>query len=114
MPIEEVIEAYLNNVIRMTKTLSAFICNSDKADFIFSATVVLINEESKTETDIDNLEMAYYEPELVKECRCSLLKSNEAVIVHLEKFQSHGYHLEELIHAMKLENDTLSVEIHFA
>ena len=51
---------------------------------------------------------------MVKECWCSLLESNEAVIAHLEKFQLHGYHFEELIHTMKLENETLSEEIHFA
>ena len=112
MPVEDVIGTYLITVIRLTKTLSEFICNSDKADFIFSATAILISEESKTESDTD--ELAYYMPGLVKECRSCFLESNRAVIAHLEKFQLHGYHFETLIHALKLETQTLSEEIHFA
>lgn len=114
MPVEDVMEVYLNSVIGLAKTLSEFICSSEKADFIFSATAILMNEESKTEHDIELLELTFYVPELVKECRSSFLESNRAVIAHLEKFQLHGYHFENLIHALKLEDETLSEEIHFA
>ena len=114
MPIEEVIEVYLNSTAGAVKILSGFISSSSDADFIMKAVVLLMNTEEQAENNIESLEVTYYAPELVKECRSSFLESNRAVITHLEKFQLHGYHFENLIHALKLENQTLSEEIHFA
>ncbi|MBR1530020.1 MAG: hypothetical protein IJ642_12085 [Oscillospiraceae bacterium] len=114
MPIEEIIEVYLNSTAGAVKILSGFISSSSDADFTMKAVVLLMNTEEQAENNIESLEMTYYAPKLVKECRSSLLESNRVVTAHLEKFQLHGYHFEDLIHALKLENETLSEENHFA
>ncbi|MBR0485697.1 MAG: hypothetical protein IJJ69_13145 [Oscillospiraceae bacterium] len=110
----ELCEQLLNATIGYARTLSESICHSDTADYVFHTTSVLLNEEEKLESSADRSELTFYAPELVKECRSSFRKSNRVVIAHLEKFQRHGYHFEELIHALKLENQTLSEEIYFA
>jgi len=110
----DIIRLYLGNIKNSMRMLSELICGSDKADMVAKLTVTMLDSEEKAEDSIDTFELAFYESELVKECRSSLLESNKAVIVHLEKFQLQSYHFEELIHSLKLEDDTLSVEIHFA
>ncbi len=110
----DIIRLYLDGIKKSAEMFSELICNSDKAGMIATLSVTLLNNEKQAENDIDEVEMTFYAPELVKECRSSVLESNRAVIAHLEKFQLHGYHFEDLIHALKLENQTLSEEIHFA
>ena len=110
----DIIGLYLNGITASVKMLSELICSSDKADMLAGLAVTILHSEEKAENDIDEFELTFYAPELVKECRSSLLESNRTVIAHLEKIQLHGYHFENLIHALKLENQTLSEKIHFA
>ena len=109
----EIIRLYLDEIAVTAKTISKIICDSDKADSIFALTVFLLDSQKKAEDDMLNFEMDFTEPELVKACRKSLMESNQAVVVHLEKFQSQGYHFESLIHTLKLEAQTLAEEIKF-
>jgi len=110
----DIIRLYLDGIKNSMRMLSGIICGSDKADTAAGLTVTMLDCEEQAEDDIDTFELTFYAPELVKECRNSLLESNRAVIVHLEKFQLQSYHFEELIHSLKLENQMLSEEIHFA
>lgn len=48
-----------------------------------------------------------------KVCRETFIRANKTAIRHLEKIQLQGYHFEELIIALKLENDTLKKELTF-
>ena len=110
----DIIRLYLDGIKKSAEIFSELICGSEKAGMIAALSVTMLNNEKQAENDIGEFEMTFYAPELVKECRSSLLESNRAVIAHLEEFQSHGYHFEDLIHAMKLESATLGKEIHFA
>ncbi|GEM_PF-1837279 len=110
----DIIRLYLDGIRNSVRMLSEIICASDKADMTAGLAVTMLDCEEQAEDDIDTFELTFYAPELVKECRSSLLESNRAVIVHLEKFQLQSYHFEELIHTLKLENQTLSEKIHFA
>ncbi len=110
----DIIRLYLDGIKASMRMLSELICASDKADIVAGLTVTMLDSEEKAEEDIDTFELTFYAPELVKECRSSLLKSNEVVIAHLEKFQLQSYHFENLIHSLKLESDTLNKKIHFA
>jgi len=110
----DIIRLYLNGITVPMKTISEIICGSDKVGMIAALSVTMLNNEKQAENDIDEFELTFYAPELVKEYRSGVLESNRVVIAHLEKFQLHGYHFEDLIHALKLENQTLSEENHFA
>jgi len=105
---------YLDAVATSAETLTRIICNSDKADMIASTVIVLLDTEDKTENDILLMELDSIASDAVKVCFTRLLECNKAAVRHLEKFQLQGYHFEELIHSLKLENQTLSEEIHFA
>ena len=105
---------YLDAVATSAETLTRIICNSDKADMIASTVIVLLDTEDKTENDILLMELDSKASDAVKVCFTRLLECNKAAIAHLEKFQLQGYHFEEPIHSLKLENDMLSEEIHFA
>lgn len=48
-----------------------------------------------------------------KVCRETFIHANKTAIRHLEKIQLQGYYFEELITALKLENDTLKKELTF-
>ena len=48
-----------------------------------------------------------------KVCREGFIHANKTAIRHLEKIQLQGYNFDELITALKLENETLIKELTF-
>lgn len=48
-----------------------------------------------------------------KVCREKFIHVNKTAIRHLEKIQLQGYNFDELITALKLENETLNKELSF-
>ncbi|MDE6677917.1 MAG: hypothetical protein K2K02_02650, partial [Ruminococcus sp.] len=52
-------------------------------------------------------------PQAVSISKQKFVNINECLIKHLEKIQSQGYHFEELISTLKLENNTLKEECNF-
>ena len=49
-----------------------------------------------------------------KVCREAFIHANKTAIKHLEKIQLQGYHFDELISSLKLENTTLREELNFS
>ena len=110
----KIAKQYLESIAGAVRSLAEMACTEHRADMLHKITVSLLELEQSTADTVLELELDYAEPELVKTCRKSFRESNSSVITHLEKFQCQGYHFENLIHTLKLENSTLSEEIRLA
>ena len=79
----------------------------------FKVIRTLIQLEQDTAVFIIGMELDAELPNAVKISKQKFANINSRLIKHLEKIQLQGYHFDELIHTLKLENETLKRECDF-
>ncbi|MCM1530522.1 MAG: hypothetical protein NC093_11080 [Alistipes sp.] len=81
-----------------------------KPEAVHKITVALLELEQSTADFITELNVS---AEGAKVCREGFIHANKTTVKHLEKLQLQGLNFDELITALKLENDTLKKELTF-
>lgn len=105
------VSAYLTKISNAVISLSYLISCDQSADIKRKAIITMLELEQNTADFITDLNVP---AEAAKICRENFLKANLTTIAHLEKIQLQGgYNFDELITALKLENETLIKEISF-
>ncbi|MDE5556244.1 MAG: hypothetical protein K2J32_00940 [Ruminococcus sp.] len=79
----------------------------------YKITVELIELEQATSEFIIGMELDAELPNAVRINKQKFMNINEHLIKHLEKIQLQGYHFDNVITTLKLENETLEKETHF-
>ncbi|MCM1232859.1 MAG: hypothetical protein NC489_22265 [Ruminococcus flavefaciens] len=106
--------AYLNSVTATVNSLCGMAMSDGvNTEMQYKAMITLLELEQATAEFIDYAGLDIELPNAVRISRCKFIRINERLIKHLEKIQLQGYHFEELIHTLKLENDTLKEEVSF-
>lgn len=109
-------QAYLNSVTTTVNSLAGLAMSDelrDNVDAQYKVIRMAIEWEQTTAEFITVMELDAELPNAVRISKQKFVNINERLIKHLEKIQLQGYHFEELIHTLKLENTTLKEEIHF-
>lgn len=107
-------QAYLKSVSATVNALSGMICSDelkDNAEAQYKIAIAMIELEQATADFIVGTELDSVASQLVAVSKRRSVSSNERVIAHLEKIQLQGYHFDELITTLKLENESLKKEI---
>lgn len=108
--------AYLNSVTSTVNSLSGMVMSNElrnNTESQFKIAVTLIELEQATADFIDETGLDSELPQAVSISKQKFIGINERLIKHLEKIQLQGYNFDELIHTLKLENDTLKEEVNF-
>lgn len=109
-------QAYLNSVTATVNSLCGMILSDELQGNIetqYKIAVTLIELEQATADFIDSMGLTNEIPNAVSVSKRKFMSINKRLIAHLEKIQLQGYHFDELISTLKLENKTLEKEIHF-
>ena len=109
-------QAYLNSITATANSLCGMILSDalqGNIEMQYKITVTLLELEQATADFIDSIGLFSELQHAVSASKRKFMNVNKRLIKHLEKLQSQGYHFEELIHILKLENNTLEKEIHF-
>lgn len=109
-------QAYLNSVTTTVNSLAGLAMSDelrDNVDAQYKVIRMAIEWEQTTAEFITVMELDTELPNAVKISKQKFVNINERLIKHSEKIQLQGYHFDELIHTLKLENTTLKEEIHF-
>ena len=109
-------QAYLNSVVSTINSLSGMVMSDklqDNVESQYKIIVELIELEQATSEFITGMELDAELPDAVRISKQKFTNINERLIKHLEKIQLQGYHFENVISTLKLENNTLKEEIHF-
>ena len=85
----------------------------DNIEAQYKTVRTLIELEQATSEFITGMELDVEISQSVKISKQKFMNINERLIKHLEKIQLQGYHFEDVITTLKLENETLEKEIHF-
>lgn len=107
-------QAYLNSVTATINSLAGTVMSDELKSNIeaqYNITIILIKLEQATTDFIDSSGLDSELPQMVSISRRKFMNINERLIKHLEKIQLQGYHFEDEITALKLENETLKEEI---
>lgn len=107
-------QTYLNSVVSTVNSLSGIAMSDelkDNADAQHKVIRTLIELEQDTSEFITSMELDAELPQSVKISKRKFVNINERMIKHSEKIQLQGYHMEQLISTLKLENATLKEEI---
>lgn len=102
---------YLEKISTAVLVLSNMTGCDLKSEAVHKITITLLELEQSTADFICDMNISAAG---AKACRGAFIHANKTAIRHLEKLQLQGYHFEELITALKLENETLSKELDFA
>lgn len=109
--------AYLNSVTSTVNSLCGMVLSDELRNNVeaqYKITVTLIELEQATADFIDSTGLDIELPQAVSVSKCKFIGINERLIKHLEKIQLQGYHFDELISTLKLENETLKEELRFS
>ena len=109
-------QTYLKSVSATVNALSGMVCSDElksNAEIQYKTALTMLNLEKATADFIADTELDSVASQSVAVSKRRFVSSNERVIAHLEKIQLQGYHFEELLTALKLENTTLKKEINF-
>ena len=109
-------QAYLNSVVSTVNSLAGIAMSDELRDNIeaqYKTVRTLIELEQATSEFITGMELDAELPNAVRINKRKFMNINERLIKHLEKIQLQGYHFDELITTLKLENDTLKEESNF-
>ena len=109
-------QAYLKSVSATVNALSGMICSDElkgNAEVQYKIAIAMIELEQATADFIVGTELDSVASQSVAVSKRRFVSSNERVIAHLEKIQLQGYNFDELLTALKLENDTLKKETEF-
>lgn len=106
--------AYLNSVTATVNSLAGMVLSDELRENVetqYKIAVELLELEQAVSELILGMELDAELPNAVKISKRKFISINERLIKHLEeKIQLQGYHFEELISTLKLENDTLREE----
>ena len=109
-------QTYLNSVATTVNSLANIAMSDelrDNVDAQYKVIRTLIELEQETADFIDDMELDAELPNAVRISKQKFLNINECLIKYTEKNQLQGYHFDELITTLKLENETLKEEINF-
>ncbi len=109
-------QAYLNSVTATVNSLCGMILSDEMQENVetqYKIAVTLIELEQATADFIIGMGLDSELPHAVMKSRRRLMSINKRLITHLEKNQFQGYHFEDVITPLKLENCTLEKEINF-
>ncbi|MDE5885086.1 MAG: hypothetical protein K2H29_08460 [Oscillospiraceae bacterium] len=107
---------YLNSMASTINPLCGMILSDEmqgNAKAQYKIAVELLDLEQVTADFIDHMGLANEMTHAVLKSKRRFMSINKRLIMHLEKNQSQGYHFEDVITTLKLENETLEKEIHF-
>ena len=108
-------QAYLKSVSATVNALSGMICSDElkgNAETQYKIAIAMIELEQATADFIVGTELDSVASQSVAVSKRRFISSNKRVIKYLEeKIQFQGYHFEELITTLKLENESLKKEI---
>lgn len=102
---------YLTKISVAALSLSNMIGCDLKPEAVHKITITLLELEQSTADFITDMGVSAAG---AKVCREGFIHANKTAIVHLEKLQLQGFNFDELITALKLENETLNKELNFA
>ena len=71
----------------------------------------VLEAEAEAAEFIDSFSLQEINMNAVRSCKIRFLELNQNILLHIQKIQSYGYHLEEIYEAVQLEILTLSKEI---
>ena len=109
-------QAYLNSVATIVNSLANIAMSDeleDSVDAQYKVIRMAMEWEQTTAEFITVMELDAELPNAVRISKQKFININDRLIKHLEKIQLQGYHFEELITTLKLENTTLKEEICF-
>ena len=109
-------QAYLNSIVSTVSSLAGMVMSDELQSNIetqYKITVELLELEQATSEFIAGMELDAELPNAVRISKQKFMNINERLVKHLEKIQLQGYHFDELITTLKLENATLKEEMHF-
>lgn len=109
-------QAYLNSVATTVNSLAGMVISDELKDNIdaqYKVIRTLIELEQTTAEFITGMELDTELPQAVSISKQKFANVNSRLIKHLEKIQLQGYDFTELIHTLKLENETLKRECDF-
>ena len=109
-------QAYLKSVTSTVNSLAGIVMSDELNDNIeaqYKTVRTLIELEQSTSEFISGVGLDSEIPQSVSISKRKFIDINTRLIKHLEKIQLQGYHFDELITTLKLENETLEKETHF-
>ena len=109
-------QAYLNSVATTVNSLAGLAMSDelrDNVDAQYRIIRMAMEWEQTTAEFITVMELDAELPNAVRISKRKFVNINERLIKHSEKIQLQGYHFDELISTLKLENDTLKEESNF-
>ena len=110
------VQAYLNSVVSTVNSLAGLAMSDelrDNFDAQYKVIRMAMEWEQTTAEFITVMELDAELPNAVRISKRKFVNINERLIKHLEKIQLQGYHFEDVISTLKLENETLNKEIDF-
>ncbi|MDE5619327.1 MAG: hypothetical protein K2O29_01660 [Ruminococcus sp.] len=109
-------QTYLNSVATTVNSLAGLAMSDElceNVDTQYKVIRMAVEWEQATAEFITVMELDAELLQSVSISKRKFMNINERLIKHLEKIQLQGYHFDELITTLKLENETLEKEIHF-
>lgn len=109
-------QAYLRSVTTTVNSLAGMVMSDElrgNVEAQYKITVTLVEFEQEISEFISETGLDSELPQAVSISKRKVMNINERLIKHLEKIQLQGYNFDELIHTLKLENDTLKEEVNF-
>ncbi|MDE6426406.1 MAG: hypothetical protein K2K89_09790 [Ruminococcus sp.] len=109
-------QSYLNSMISTVNSLAGMVMSNELQGNIetqYKIIVELLELEQATSEFITGMELDAELPNAVRISKQKFMNINERLVKHLEKIQLQGYHMEQLITTLKLENTTLKEECNF-
>ena len=110
------VQTYLNSVATTVNSLANIAMSEelrDNVDAQYKVIRMVMELEQTTAEFITVMELDAELPNAVRISKQKFVNINERLIKHSEKIQLQGYNFSELIHTLKLENETLKEEISF-
>lgn len=107
-------QAYLNSVTSTVNSLAGIAMSDelrDNVDAQYRIIRMAMEWEQTTAEFITVMELDAELPNAVRISKQKFVNINERLIKHAEKIQLQGYHFENVISTLKLENNTLKEEI---
>ena len=109
-------QAYLNSVTSTVNSLAGMVMSDEligNVEAQYKIAVTLVEFEQEISEFISEIGLDNELPQTVSISKRKFMNINERLIKHLEKIQLQGYHFEDVITTLKLENDTLKEECNF-
>lgn len=107
-------QTYLNSVTSTVNSLAGMVMSDELRENIdaqYKIIRTLTELEQSTSEFISEVGLDSEIPQFVKISKRKFVSINERLIKHLEKIQLQGYHFDNVISTLKLENATLKEEI---